>query len=271
MATTVKSRDLTAKGGTTGKSSTAASSRAKSSTAAKPGTGPAGGAAQPKATRPRGFFFGMMVLFLGMEVIQIGLAYIDTQTAHKVNGKLVGGLESPALFQLPIIGNVTPMLLIFVALAVLLYWALIRFKILPTSRQLAEQRMATTTAKTSGTARTGGATAPIAPAGGMLGGIFGGLFGTKAKSDDVSSSAKSTPATKATGSKTSTGTRTTSTANGKTAGTAGKATTATKAPIVVKGKTKPAAEPATAGDESDDIYDQVKAQLRAQARKRRKH
>jgi hypothetical protein len=252
MATSVKSRDLTAKGGASN-AGAKTSSTVKAGAVSKSGTATtkSDDAAKPKITRPRGFFFGMMALFLGMEIIQIGLTYLDLHFTHKdpSTGKLVGLLDRPVLFQLPIVGPVTPMLVIFVGLAVLLYWALIRFKILPTSRQLAEQRMAATTAKT-------GSASPAK-----------GALASKAKSGGVATAAKGT-ATKTTNGKADA--KGTAVANGKTS-TAGKATTATKTPSVVKGKTKVAeAEPATAGGD-DDLYDQVKAQLRAQARKRRKH
>ena len=171
----------------------------------------------PRAARPRGIFFGMMVLFLGLEVAQLGIVYLNAALNYKLN--------KPVFFTLPFkLGDVTPLTILFVGVAILLYFVLIRFKILPTSQQLAQQRAATSNAATKSTAVA-------------KGGVV----------------------------------KATSNANVKTAGrpmSAGKGTSFTITPKS-KRDNDAIAESEITGDD-DDHYDEVKAQLRAQARKKRK-
>lgn len=236
MATPVKTRSTTAKLGTTaaGKA-TSGKAVGKSSATTTPQANPA---------KPRGMFFGLMVLFLGMEVISIGISYLNVATK--------GALSHPVYFTLPLLGPVVPITFIFIGAAVLLYYVMLRFKLLPTRQSLQQQSALTASPTRSGTKAGAVATPPPAPSmGSVFGGMFGGLFGGNKAA--TTATATATP-------------KTTSSAGSKTA-TAGRPLGKAKMMTV---KVREETVDADA-DPNDEAYNQVKAQLRTQARKKRKH
>lgn len=200
--------------------------------------------ATPKKPAGSGkFFFGMMVYLLAAQVLQIGGLYLDAKFGWNLNNP-----KTHKLFDLPILGAVTPFTLIFLGLLAVLLWALYKFNILPTNRQLAAataaQRAARESARTTAASK---ATTPAKP-------------GAKGKSMKVGVASKNAPAAKV-GAVTKAGTTKPS--------TAGKPTATTKsATVSAKGATKNS--DAVSAGENDDMYDRVRAYQRTQARKARK-
>lgn len=108
-----------------GQGNTAATTKGdtKSTVIAKGGAKPTNAktAMQPQV-KPGRFFLAMVILLVALNVVQIGLAYINSIT-HK-------GLEKPILVS---IGSfqVTPLIALYIGIVIVIYWAMIRFNILP--------------------------------------------------------------------------------------------------------------------------------------------
>ncbi|MBA3824538.1 MAG: hypothetical protein H0X24_11675 [Ktedonobacterales bacterium] len=167
---------------------------------------------------------------LGMVAYLIG-AQVLTFLLEYLNFRNKWNLDHKILFSLPLLGNVSVFTLFYVlSLAGLLY-ALYKFRILPSAASLRQPQATSTTSAKSATAAKG--TLPRAAAG-------------KARAD-----AKTTTVGKPTTAKVMT-----ATAGANTKGTARKAA-------------EPVVEDAASG-ENDDLYHQVRSQMRAQARKRKR-
>lgn len=130
MATTTKAT-TTSRTTTTPVARTAAKVGAKAPATETP--------AKPAAPqiKPGRFFIGMLVLFVALQALQFGLIWLNSVTKNALND------TKHPLFTLPLIGKVTPLILIFFAAVVLVYWAMIRFNIIP---RAALSRTQTTTA-----------------------------------------------------------------------------------------------------------------------------
>jgi hypothetical protein len=178
-------------------------------------------AERPKTPGMGRFFIGMMVYLLAAQFFQIGLTWADV-TYH-------WQLERKQLFTLPVIGNVNALVLIFMVVLVGLLWALYRFKVLPSGKDMAAQRMATLAAQKGG-ATTGKAATTTGK----------GAATSKANAGAKSTISKATTAGKP--------------------GATGKNTVATT--------DRPDKQAVATTPENDALYQQVKLQQRAQARKR---
>jgi len=189
------------------------------------------GAPQSAVPRPK-----MSRFLIGMVAYLIG-AQVLTFLLQYLNIRNKWNLEHKVLFSLPLLGNVSAFTLLYIlSLAGLLY-ALYRFRILPSAASLRDQQANATVA-----ARGGSVTKSATAARGTLAKPAAGKARVDAKNTTV----------------------------GKP--TSGKAATAT-AGANTKGTAKKAADTAvdeTEPGEHDDLYQQVRSQMRAQARKRKR-
>ncbi len=210
---------------------------AKGST--KPGTSaPSKGATAPTQRPLMGkFMFGMLIYLLGAQVVQYLLIFADARFHLH--------LATTKLFTLPLFGAVTPLALIFIAVLGVMLWALYKFNILPKNSQLAAQRAASIAAKNAGAGKNA------------------------VPSKNASAKANGAAATK--GSSTTKPLATKANASIVRGATAGKPSTASR-PLAtaVKGQTRTdTTRPSTTGGDNDELYQRIKAQQRAQARKQR--
>lgn len=203
--------------------------------------------------------FGLVVFFLGTNVINVALAILDHNNFHSKLTKTV-------LFTVPILGNINGLLMISLPFLVLLFWLLNKFKIMPSQAQMRAGAMAQASARNT-TARTA---PPQAPAGT---GIFASI-----RSAIMGPTASALPAAKGSTAKTSSTSKTTATSKvsgtGKSATTVGKPTLGKSTTSTVGANAKVGTKKTNDvadGDAADDIYQQVRAQKLAQSRKRRKH
>jgi hypothetical protein len=176
---------------------------------------------QPK---PGKLFFAMLILFPALLALEFLLAQLNTIT-H-------GSLAKPTYFTMPFFGAVTPIRLIFLACVIGIYWAMIRFNIIPRPRPIPQTAPATNGAKSATSASKA----------------------TSATNIKATSGKNSVVATK--------GTNTRPLTVGRP-----KTTTKTGETEMVGPKSKGSS--AASGDD-DELYAQVKARLRAQTRKRGK-
>jgi hypothetical protein len=173
-------------------------------------------AVPPPKIKTGKLFMGMAILFVAMSVIQLGLGYLDLST-NRVLSKNI-------LFTLPLLGNITPLVVLFMAITVLMYWVFIRFGILPRGKDMVTMPEGATSNSTA----------------------------TGKSITAKSSTAKTTTTTLKNGSKTA--------ISGRVAATTGKLSKTTT--ISPRG--------ASFSGENDNIYEQVRAQLRTQSRKKKK-
>jgi hypothetical protein len=101
------------------------------------------------------FLFGMLILMVALQALQIGLFYL--------NQALKGALTAKPLFTLPWLGGVTPFIAIFMIGVAGIYWAMIRFKLFPSPRDVAATQQQQTAAKSG----TGAKANPASPKAGI--------------------------------------------------------------------------------------------------------
>ena len=200
MASPSKARASTAKVGTTVSKTGTAPSKA-TTTSNKTSASAKTEVKQPGMGR---VFLGMLILFPALLFIQFLLGWVDVSTK--------GALRHPTLVELPLLGKITPIVILYLAIVIGVYYLMIRFNVIPKAgyQQSAAQRAAANS-KSSTSGKTNATTSKVA--------------NTKATSG-------------------------------------GKGVTVAEEPVA---KVK-ASE---IEGENDDLYQQVKAQQRAQSRKRK--
>ena len=202
MASPSKARASTAKVGTTVSKTGTAPSKA-TTTSNKTSASAKTEVKQPGMGR---VFLGMLILFPALLFIQFLLGWVDVSTK--------GALRHPTLVELPLLGKITPIVILYLAIVIGVYYLMIRFNVIPKAgyQQSAAQRAAAAAnSKSSTSGKTNATTSKVA--------------NTKATSG-------------------------------------GKGVTVAEEPVA---KVK-ASE---IEGENDDLYQQVKAQQRAQSRKRK--
>jgi hypothetical protein len=252
MATVSKPRPTTAGAAKTitkplgAKASTGTTPAAKASVPAKgsptavKGTKATPQSATGAAPRPAmgRFMLGMVAYLIGSYVIQYLIIFLDV--------KFKWGLEKKTLVTLPLLGPINGITLIFMLSLVGLLFALYKFRVLPSATSMRQAGAnAATASRANATASKGGTTAPKSPTAAK-----GNL--PKPAASKVRVEPKNATVGKPTAGKT-----TTATAGGNAKATAKKA----------------APEPVVTDDdagENDELYQQVRAQIRSQARKRKR-
>ena len=219
------------------------------------------GSPAPVTRPPTGrMMFGLVVFLLGANVINIFLAILDHNNFHDKLTKTV-------IFTMPILGHINLLLLISLPILVVLFWALNKFKIMPSQAEMRAGAVAQANARNT-TGRT--APAPAATGGGFFANMRAAVMGNapaSAATAKASSSAKTSSTSKTTTTNKVSGT-------GRSATTVGKPTVVKSATSTAGANAKTATKKANVvaddGEEADDIYAQVRAQKLAQSRKRRK-
>jgi hypothetical protein len=240
-----------------GKTTALATTKGKTSTQtpAQPTRGPGMGR----------FFLGMMLYVFASYVVQILLYVLDGKVFHNK-------LTATYLFTLPILGRINIMALIFIPFLVILLWALYKFKILPSQAELRAQAQNQAAARGTAIGRNAPAkNAAVAPA--PTG--WRALFAPRPAAPVVPAKGNNATKSSTVRAATTTGKTAVTSKTGSTAtSTVGKTTTGKLATSTV-GNGKPGVKKTSVAREAlaenDEIYHQVRAQLRSQTRKHRKH